>query len=114
MADIEKELEELKRRVAEQPSAEIVDERDDDFQWRLPRSESMEGTDLTILGTNGAEVTVTDGERAAVYVPYQSEPLDGDISIVEGYVEAGRYVEANCVHLSNGRRSAVYVPSRLA
>lgn len=40
--------------------------------------------------------------------------LDGsNLLIVPGYVEAGAYTEANCVTITDGERTAVYVPANL-
>ena len=42
------------------------------------------------------------------------EKLDGStLRIVPGYTEAGRYCEANCVTITDGTRTAIYVPVRV-
>lgn len=39
------------------------------------------------------------------------EQLDGSTLRIEpGNIEAGRFCEANCVRITDGERSAVYVP----
>lgn len=43
------------------------------------------------------------------------ERMDGStLSIVPAYTEAGKFKEANCVTITDGERSAVYVPLRAA
>lgn len=39
------------------------------------------------------------------------EALDGSsLQIVPTYIEAGRFCEANCITVTDGERTAVYVP----
>jgi hypothetical protein len=39
------------------------------------------------------------------------EKMDGStLRIVPAYTEAGRYQEANCITVTDGERTAVYVP----
>lgn len=52
-------------------------EHDEDFQFALPRCENLDGTRLRI---------------------------------VPRYTEAGKFCEANCVTITDGERTAVYVP----
>jgi hypothetical protein len=41
------------------------------------------------------------------------EKLDGStLSIVPAYTEAGMFMQANCVTITDGERTAVYVPLR--
>lgn len=41
--------------------------------------------------------------------------LDGSsLRIVPAYTEAGRFCEANCVTITDGERTAVYVPMRIS
>jgi hypothetical protein len=85
----------------------------EEFRFSLPRSETMDGDDLSIIDViqNGS-VIVSDGERTAAYVPHDGDPLKGpDIRIVPKYVEAGAFTEANVLTLTDGERTAVYVPS---
>ena len=72
----------------------------------------MEGGGLMIMAVNrDGSVMVTDGERTASYVAFGDEALKGtDLKIVPSYVEAGAYLEANCVVLTDGSRNVVYVP----
>lgn len=96
------------------PQAKAIWEgRDERLKASLPRSETMAGDDLRIVETDGGTVTVTDGERTAVYAPLKGDPLQGPIEISPAYVEAGWFSEANCVTLTNGDRRAVYVPVRV-
>jgi hypothetical protein len=83
----------------------------EDFQASLPRSRPMDGSDLSIVAVDGPEVTISDGERSAVYVP-KDAALSGRPYIVPAYVEAGWFSEANSVRLSDGVMTAVYVPRR--
>ena len=85
---------------------------DDAFQMSLPRSDDMEGGGLMIMAVNrDGTVMITDGDRAAAYVAYGDEALSGtDLKIMPSYVEAGAYLEANCVVLTDGSRNVVYVP----
>jgi hypothetical protein len=42
------------------------------------------------------------------------DKLDGStLRIVPAYTEAGRYAEANCITVTDGERTAVYVPYRI-
>jgi hypothetical protein len=83
----------------------------EEVQASLPRSRTMDGSDLSIIAVNGREVTISDGIRSAVYLP-KDEGLSGKLSIVPAYVEAGWFSEANCIRLSDGARTAVYTPRR--
>lgn len=39
------------------------------------------------------------------------DKLDGStLSIVPNYTEAGQFCEANCVTISDGERTAIYIP----
>lgn len=85
----------------------------EEFQASLPRSDTpdMDGSNLTIEGVEGESVRIGDGERSALYLQSRGEPLDlTAIRIVPSYVEAGWFVEANCVKLTDGKREAVFVP----
>jgi hypothetical protein len=88
---------------------------DEDLQEALPRSDKMNGVDLRIVevGAEG-EVTITDGERTAVYRPIEGEPLEPEnLRIFPAYVEAGFFSEANCVTLIDIEgRKVIYVPVR--
>jgi hypothetical protein len=83
----------------------------EDFQASLPRSRTMDGSDLSILYVDGPEVVISDGERSAVYIA-KDEQLSGRPYIVPHYVESGWFLEANSVWLSDGVKTAVYVPRR--
>lgn len=82
----------------------------DDLYSLLPRSKPMDGTDLNIRKVAGPEVLISDGTREAYYVPYEGEPLEGELSIVPTDVEAGWYSEANVVVLTYGTRQQRYIP----
>lgn len=42
------------------------------------------------------------------------EQLDGSsLRILHRYTEAGQFCEANCVYVTDGERTAVYVPYRV-
>lgn len=43
------------------------------------------------------------------------EKLDGStLRIVPAYTEAGQFCEANCVTITDGERTAIYVPLRVS
>ena len=79
---------------------------------QLPRSETMDGTDLRLAARpqSADAVRITDGERTWTYVPFKRALKDKSTNIVPGYVEAGWYSEARSVTLTDGRDEAVYVP----
>jgi hypothetical protein len=83
------------------------------FQEALPRSQTPEqdGSDLAIAGIEGTHVRISDGKRSALYEQLEGEPLDlSKAEIVPAYVEAGWFTEANCVTLTDGEYTAVFVP----
>jgi len=85
---------------------------DEDFQASLPRSATMDGSDLIIVDVRpSGAVIITDKERAAAYVPLEGDPLKGtSVKVVPKYVEAGWFSEANCVLLTDGEREVLYIP----
>ena len=72
---------------------------DEDFQASLPRSGRMDGIDLQIVEIgDGGEVTISDGERSAVYTPMEGEPLSPErLRIFPAYVEAGQIRQAMAI-----------------
>jgi hypothetical protein len=60
--------------------AGTLEQGTEEFQGRLPRCERMDGSTL---------------------------------SIIPSYTEAGWFTEANCVTISDGERTALYVPLRI-
>lgn len=86
---------------------------EEDFAASLPRSPDTEGGGLSIIEVyDDGAVLITDGERWAFYVPMEGAPLAGTLTIVPKYVEAGWFSEANCVTLSDGERTKLYVPDQ--
>jgi hypothetical protein len=74
----------------------------------------MEGEGLRIISVSTDGVTVTDGTRTAIYVPEGEGPsLRGDLQIVNGYTEAGWFMEANCLTIRDCNETAVYIPSHI-
>ena len=65
--------------MTRQTEAAIV-EKSPEFQFRLPRCDEMDGSTLRI---------------------------------VPSYIEAGMFCEANCVTITDGERTALYVPLRI-
>jgi hypothetical protein len=81
----------------------------EELEASLPRSMEGDGLSITEVRPDGS-LMVSDGERAALYVPQQEKPLDGNIRIVPAYVEAGYFMQANVITLTDGERTATYVP----
>jgi hypothetical protein len=61
-------------------AAPTLSDKTPEFQFRLPRCDKMDGSTLRI---------------------------------VPSYTEAGMYCEANCVTITDGERTALYVPIRI-
>ena len=90
----------------------------------IPRDQSLQGRELRIvpeLSEGPARVATTDGKRTAIYSPippqsiaahrrYKSALQHDPTEIVPAYTEAGAYCEANCVTLTDGRDTAIFVP----
>jgi hypothetical protein len=68
----------------------------EDFQASLPRSRTMDRSDLSILYVDRARGRDLDGERSAEYIP-KDEPLSGRPYIVPHYIESGWFLEANAI-----------------
>jgi hypothetical protein len=87
----------------------------EEFHIALPRSETLDGGDLRIAGVSvDGEVLITDGVRTAGYVPIDGKPLAPDrLRIQPAYAEEGWTKVANCVPLSDGERTAFYVPASI-
>jgi hypothetical protein len=90
----------------------------------IPRSTNLHGGGLSIVKypvpsqpvDEEDGVLITDGDRAAVYVPYGHFPPkldDRKLQIADGYTEAGWFGEANIVWLTDGDQRAPYVPYRV-
>jgi hypothetical protein len=84
----------------------------EDFEAPLPRSESGEGENLTVVEVlSNGHVVITDGERNASYEPRDGIPLGvDDLRIVPGNVEAGYFTEANVVTLTDRDSTKLYDP----
>jgi hypothetical protein len=74
----------------------------------------MEGEGLRVVSVGTDGVIVTDGIRTRVYVPQGEGPgLRGEPQIVNGYTEAGWFMEANCPTIRDGNETAIYIPARI-
>jgi hypothetical protein len=88
------------------------------------RDQSLKGRDLRIvpeLSEGPARVAITDGERTAIYSPiapwpsprtrrYKAALQNDPVEILPEYTEAGAYCQANCVTLTDGKDTAIFVP----
>ena len=82
----------------------------EEFEASLPRSKEGEGLTVTELRDDGS-VVISDGERSASYGFYKGERLEGrDLRIVRSYTEAGWFMQAEIVKLTDGERTGFYVP----
>lgn len=83
----------------------------EEFLSQLPRS--MEGEGLIIVGRRGDGVVISDGARAAVYVPCKDGGLAGQLRIEKGNTEPGWFMEAAVVFIGNGKSTILYEPLKL-
>jgi hypothetical protein len=69
---------------------------------------------LAISGQTEAAPTLSDKSPEFQFRLPRCDKMDGStLRIVPSYTEAGMFCEANCVTISDGERTALYVPIRI-